>query len=112
MPFYKEYQIVGTVRSPDGDQFARIDGLVRAGSPQPEIISLRESIRLASLHLLWVRSEVTGEHVLVEPYDSDGDGVADSVRTRPDRTGTNNLLFLQIWDRVRRTWVIPSRRAG
>lgn len=99
-------EVVGTVRKPDGDANGKIDGLVIKHSIDGvAIIDKPTAVAWATKRLLWCRAPSGGAVVEVEAYDSDGDGIPDYVRTKPDHTRANNLLRLDIWDRARRVWL-------
>jgi hypothetical protein len=109
-----EQEVVGTVRSPDGINGARIDGLVLRGVLPGQghpIIDLPTAIGRAQAGLLWTRVPGDGHRVRVIAIDTNGDGVDDAVSTEPDGIFRNNLLALPIWDRVRRVWRDPSNGA-
>lgn len=98
-------EVIGTVRNPDGDPNAEIDGLVVAVPGGSQVISKTDSITAAYRGLLWCRAPGNGNPVEIEARDQDGDGILDYVQTKPDHTRLNNLLRLHIWDRRRKIWL-------
>jgi hypothetical protein len=101
-------EVIATVRDPDGQPDALIDGLVvkiMVASGDWTILSKRESVAWAQKGLLWCRAPDGRYPIEIEAVDRDGDGIPDYVHTRPDHTRANNLLSLDIWDRKRRVWL-------
>jgi hypothetical protein len=101
-------EVIATVRDPDGQPNALIDGLVvkiAAADGGWIILSKRESVAWAQKALLWCRAPNGRYPIEIEAVDLDGDGIPDYVQTRPDHTRANNLLSLDIWDRKRQIWL-------
>ena len=106
-----EAEVIATVRSPDGDNRAAIDGVViRRTAPNGgyPILDRPEAVRWAEAGLLWTHIPGDGRAVDVVPVDQDRDGQNDYVRTKPDATVRNNLLDLPIWDRRQQVWLDPA----
>ena len=105
-----QQEVIATVRLPDGQPNARIDGLVlRSLNPSDghPIIDLPTSIARAQAGSLWTKVPNDGRAVRVVAVDTNGDGIADAVKTEADGIYGNNLLAHPIWDRIRRQWVDP-----
>lgn len=100
-------EVLGTVRDPDGVPSAEIDGVVTSivtPAGKLQVLTKSEAIAWAAKGYLWCRGP-GGHQVEIEPVDRDRDGHYDYIRTKPDRTQTNNLLMLDIWDRNRGIWL-------
>lgn len=91
-----ETQIIGTVRDPDGDASAVINGLVYGTLSQPRILSKAKAIEAAQHWLLWCKTPGDGHRVRIVARDSKGDGIDDYLATEGDDTVTNNLSRLPI----------------
>ena len=87
-------EVFATVRNPDGQPAAVIDGLVirqLAANGGSIILDKPTAIRWAMKRLLWCHAPNGRDAVEIEAVDRDGDGVPDYLQTKPDHTRENNL---------------------
>lgn len=98
------YKVVGTTRTPDGDTKGHICELIVEMNGKLEIVPKQQAVHMAERRELWTTDE-KGEAVWVVPVHRNE--APDYVRTDPDKTRRNNLLWLKIWAKSAQQWLMP-----
>ncbi|HSB21385.1 MAG TPA: hypothetical protein VLD85_15355 [Anaeromyxobacteraceae bacterium] len=98
-------QVVGTVRSPEGQVAGAIAGLVVREHGLLVVIDRLEASRLAGDGLLATVIPGTSCPTLVQAVEVAGG----DRELRTEGSGENHLLLLPIWDRRHAWWVNPLR---
>lgn len=98
-------QVVGTVRSPEGQVGGAIAGLVVREHGLLVVIDRLEASQLAGEGLLVTVVPGTAGSTLVEAVEVEGG----ERELRTEGPGENRLLLLPIWDRRHAWWVNPLR---
>lgn len=104
-----KYEVYGTTRTPDGDVKGTIRDLLVHMPDGPKVIAKAQAVEMAKQGLLY-SNDARNERILVIPvHPSHG---TDYVRTDPDKTRQNNLLWLPVWVEATRTWAQPHGAAN